>query len=59
LKNWGILSGLFLKKYKYIFFDIDRTLWDYDRNSAKLIKELIAKYNLDKITDFQISSKRN
>jgi putative hydrolase of the HAD superfamily len=29
-----------LTKYKHIFFDLDHTLWDYDRNAAEVIEEL-------------------
>ncbi len=34
-------------KYSHIFFDLDRTLWDFDRNSAQSLSELIAKHDLD------------
>jgi putative hydrolase of the HAD superfamily len=30
-----------LKKYKHIFFDLDRTLWDYEKNSGESIMELL------------------
>ncbi len=29
-----------MKKYEHIFFDLDHTLWDYDRNAAEVILEL-------------------
>ncbi|GAB3331226.1 YjjG family noncanonical pyrimidine nucleotidase [Marivirga atlantica] len=35
-----------LKKYKHIFFDLDHTLWDYEKNSAEALNELILKYKL-------------
>ncbi len=42
------------KKYKNIFFDLDRTLWDFETNSRQAIYKLFFKYNLNnKITDFQ------
>jgi YjjG family noncanonical pyrimidine nucleotidase len=36
-----------LKNYRHIFFDLDHTLWDLERNSAETISELLAHYNLD------------
>ena len=35
-----------MKKYSHIFFDLDNTLWDFDRNSAETLNELYVKYNL-------------
>lgn len=29
-----------MKKYKHIFFDLDRTLWDFEQNSTEAITEL-------------------
>lgn len=31
---------------KHIFFDLDRTLWDFERNSAETLKELFDELNL-------------
>jgi putative hydrolase of the HAD superfamily len=31
---------LILKKYQHIFFDLDHTLWDFERNSEETISEL-------------------
>lgn len=36
-----------MKTYNHIFFDLDHTLWDLERNSAETIVELLAHYNLD------------
>ena len=33
-------------KYKHIFFDLDNTLWDFDRNSSETLNELFVKYEL-------------
>ena len=33
--------------YKYIFFDLDHTLWDYTTNSEETLRELYQKYQLD------------
>lgn len=35
------------KKYEHIFFDLDHTLWDFDRNSAATIERLYNEYKLD------------
>lgn len=32
--------------YKYLFFDLDHTLWDFDRNSAESIAELYEQHRL-------------
>ncbi|MBC8265718.1 MAG: noncanonical pyrimidine nucleotidase, YjjG family [Flavobacteriales bacterium] len=36
-------------KYKHIFFDLDRTLWDFEVNSHETLLELCSNYNLKKI----------
>ena len=33
-------------KYKHIFFDLDRTLWDFEYNSHETLLELCKSYNL-------------
>jgi putative hydrolase of the HAD superfamily len=43
VQNW---TGL--KKYFHIFFDLDRTLWDFDRNSRQALTELFFRYKLDR-----------
>ena len=35
-----------MKNKKYIFFDLDHTLWDTDRNSEESLSELFHKYEL-------------
>ncbi len=35
-----------LKKYKHLFFDLDRTLWDFESNSLEALGELFDKYTL-------------
>lgn len=32
--------------YKHLFFDLDHTLWDFDRNSAESIAEIYSTYHL-------------
>lgn len=41
------------KQYKHIFFDLDHTLWDFDRNSAATIERIYTEYRLDErgVTD--------
>ena len=33
-------------KYKHLFFDLDHTIWDFDRNSAESIAELFDTFRL-------------
>src|SRR5687768_6973802 len=35
-----------MKKYKHIFFDLDHTLWDTDKNSEESLRELYAELDL-------------
>lgn len=35
-----------MKAYKHIFFDLDRTLWDLERNSRETLAELYEKHKL-------------
>ena len=43
-----------MQKYKHIFFDLDRTLWDFDTNSRETFEDLFVKFKLRKngIEDF-------
>jgi len=34
------------KIYRHIFFDLDKTLWDFDTNSIETFKDIFAKYAL-------------
>ncbi len=46
--NWHMLSFLRKnKRYKHIFFDLDRTLWDFDRNMQLTLEELYERYKLE------------
>ena len=41
-----------MTKYKHIFFDLDRTLWDFDSNSAQTLLEILDYFNLeDKVSN--------
>jgi YjjG family noncanonical pyrimidine nucleotidase len=34
-------------RYKHIFFDLDHTLWDFERNSSESLEEIFHKLTLD------------
>lgn len=34
------------KKYKHLFFDLDHTLWDFDKNSENTLRQLYEEYSL-------------
>ncbi|MCF8377989.1 MAG: YjjG family noncanonical pyrimidine nucleotidase [Bacteroidales bacterium] len=36
-----------MKKYKHIFFDLDRTLWDFDMNSFDALSDIFISHKLD------------
>ena len=36
-----------MKAYKHIFFDLDRTLWDFDASSIAVFEFMYKKYNLE------------
>jgi putative hydrolase of the HAD superfamily len=38
-----------MKNYRHIFFDLDNTLWDFNRNSSEVLHELFHKYNLSEL----------
>lgn len=33
-------------KYKYLFFDLDRTLWDFEKNTIETLQEIYTDYSL-------------
>ncbi len=35
-----------INKYKHIFFDLDHTIWDFDRNAEETLHELYHQYEL-------------
>jgi putative hydrolase of the HAD superfamily len=37
-----------VKAYKHIFFDLDRTLWDFDANSRAALTDVFRKHYLDR-----------
>ncbi len=42
-----------MKKYHHIFFDLDHTLWDFEKNSAETLADLYRQY---KLTGFNLFS---
>ena len=38
-----------MNKYRHIFFDLDRTLYDFDRNNQETIHQLFLNFGLDKL----------
>jgi len=42
----------FSKKYRFLFFDLDHTLWDFDSNAYDCINELFNEYGLQQKADF-------
>ncbi|MBN2520261.1 MAG: YjjG family noncanonical pyrimidine nucleotidase [Bacteroidales bacterium] len=48
-----------MKRYKHIYFDLDRTLWDFENNSRTALKRIFKKYGLfSEIDDFDLFLKR-
>ena len=41
-----IIQHSSLKKYRHIFFDLDRTLWDFDAAAEVAFEKIYEKYNL-------------
>ena len=39
------------QRYQHLFFDLDHTLWDFDKNSRETLLELFEHYNLQHHTD--------
>ncbi len=35
-----------MRKYDFLFFDLDNTLWDFSVNSREALKQTLAKLNL-------------
>ena len=37
------------KKYQHLFFDLDRTLWDFEKSAAETFEEIYDKYKLQEL----------
>ena len=35
-----------MKKYSHLFFDLDHTLWDFERNSIETLEEMYLEFEL-------------
>jgi putative hydrolase of the HAD superfamily len=35
-----------IKKYRHIFFDLDHTIWDFDKNAEETLQELFVIHRL-------------
>lgn len=40
-----------MKEYKHLYFDLDRTLWDFDSNSGEALLDIYNDFNLDRFFD--------
>lgn len=36
-----------MKKYRHLFFDLDRTLWDFEANSEETLRDIYNEHNLN------------
>lgn len=43
-----------MKTYKHIFFDLDHTLWDFDKNAEATLRILLKRFNLEQILPFDV-----
>ena len=58
------LKLLLTRKYKYLLFDLDHTLWDFEKNSSETLVQLFYEFELDiklgcGVDDFILVYKRN
>ena len=44
-----------MNSYKHILFDLDHTLWDFERNSSEALIEVYDIFNLSKVDKFSSS----
>ena len=42
------------KKYTHIFFDLDNTLWDFERNSRNAMYVVFHHFKLESVTAFDL-----
>ena len=44
-----------MTKYKHIYIDLDRTIWDFDNNAKDTFRDIYKKYQLAKTcADFDV-----
>lgn len=46
-----ILLATHMKQYRHLFFDLDHTLWDFDKNARVILTEVYAAFELNKKVD--------
>lgn len=44
-----IFAGMTTRKYKHIFIDLDRTLWDFEKSAQQTFEEIYRKHELKKL----------
>ncbi len=44
-----------MKNYKHLFFDLDHTLWDFDKNTSEAMEEIYKIFNFSKWSFFTFS----
>lgn len=42
------------KQYRHVFFDLDHTLWDFDKNSSETLRHLFDHFNLQQLKLFTL-----
>lgn len=53
-KKMAVNMPVMNKKYTHIFFDLDNTLWDFERNSQKAMFETFQHFQLEEVVDFEL-----
>jgi len=43
-----------MKTYTHLFFDLDHTLWDYERNSTEVLRDLYQEYSLEDRSPYSV-----
>lgn len=42
-------------KYRHLFFDLDHTLWDFEKNSTETLKEIYELYKLSEVLQVEVN----
>ncbi|MCU0392562.1 MAG: YjjG family noncanonical pyrimidine nucleotidase [Thermoflexibacter sp.] len=45
-----------MKKYQHLFFDLDHTLWDFERNSQETLEELFYELGMNELSHVEFST---
>lgn len=46
------MAGLGMSSYSHVFFDLDHTLWDHEKNSHETLSELYDRYDIEELGEF-------